>query len=404
MPQPTQDTSDIYDKANRVVKIEMLPIPNIPADFMVNHNTEVALMMIRDLWEALGPAPITGVNTTYNQPINTWTLHSGRILFNGYDITIASDFEFIPTPGEVNTLILRVVERQVSYETDPSIVGFTPLGFPSPKPGMNQYRYTATVLNKLESDAAYALVNTPGVLVESSFVEIPLLTLDGDGEITQQVVPINNTVFGLLPDLIQQIQGALALRAEGNIQDTDSLDLNTVFTTATPLWQFYEERLMYHWHFGHGSENWGIHPYGGSAYVQSVEEAESETLQGFPGAVPDFYGIGGVVVLPEAQVEAAVAQNAVGFGLEGDFGNTPFGYPGTTPSGADSGWGIAPMGVLPLGVPCPADLEPLYLGLVLNTRFEVQVKCTSSDVGDNSTWSFKMHGVLPPNLKVIGSV
>ena len=51
MAEPLIPTTDVFDRDDRVRKIEFLPIPNITADFQVNLNTELLLTSFTDLWD-----------------------------------------------------------------------------------------------------------------------------------------------------------------------------------------------------------------------------------------------------------------------------------------------------------------------------------------------------------------
>ncbi|MBX4215900.1 hypothetical protein KW797_03050 [Candidatus Parcubacteria bacterium] len=198
MPQPTVATSTVFSKANKVVKIEVLPIPNVPADFMLNHNTEVLLEMMRDLWTKLGPALVSGFAISFAS--GQWTITAGRLLVDGYDITFGSSFVFSPL-GSDQEVVLRVTETQLSFETDPSIVGFTPPGSLVQQKGMNQYRYSGVLVHKLVS------ASTPSpVAPQSKIKDFRLFRIAADGiTLTEKSTVLPTPLYQQLQYLIEQI-------------------------------------------------------------------------------------------------------------------------------------------------------------------------------------------------------
>lgn len=66
MAQPLLPTNQVFDRDDKVRKLEMLKIPNVIADFHFNHNTEVLLTSIIDMWEeVVGVLRLEGLHKTY---------------------------------------------------------------------------------------------------------------------------------------------------------------------------------------------------------------------------------------------------------------------------------------------------------------------------------------------------
>jgi hypothetical protein len=56
MPQPTRQTSDVFNESDNVVSLEFLPIPSVTADFMFNLNHDVLLRSLSNFYkDVVGP-------------------------------------------------------------------------------------------------------------------------------------------------------------------------------------------------------------------------------------------------------------------------------------------------------------------------------------------------------------
>lgn len=231
MPQPTKPTVDPPDgsapgtgqfqKDDKVVKSECLPVPDVTADFHINQNTEILLTMLRDLWEFIGPVILSGFTWT-KLGVASWRLEGpGRLVFDGYDFSYPSDTDFSLTyGGTAKQIRLRIIEKQLTFESDPDIIGFQPPGYDVTRSGSNQYRWETEFVTTEVSDPT----PTPNPAnAELRIIDIMLIELDTDDTVLDELESI--------------LDGNLVKTLAALIDDTDTAHAAmSIDVDASPDW------------------------------------------------------------------------------------------------------------------------------------------------------------------------
>lgn len=220
---PTEETADIFDPADNIIRVEFNPRPAVPIDYRFNQAQEINLYRFRTLFEEIiGTIRADGFGITYNGS-TLFTIAPGTLFYRELRISLASG-QNIAKPVSTEYLYAVITISRMTLDTDPGEIGITPPGSLNTFSGPNLWKFDVTfqtfsstqtetdttwyvLLATLESDGSFVEhVPILGDMVGSFCSDANQASLDAVNNVVEDVlyptITVTDTVAGTDIDLL----------------------------------------------------------------------------------------------------------------------------------------------------------------------------------------------------------